>query len=81
MNEKLRSLVVRTRFYAAYAAWQQRVEMADWLKAGKPLPPPHRYKQRIVIDYARRFNLRSFVETGTYHGAMTWAVRNVSPAA
>ena len=37
--------------------------------------PPHFIKQRIIRDYARRFALRTLVETGTYEGDLVWAMR------
>jgi hypothetical protein len=42
--------------------------------AGKPVPPPHIVKQRIVIGYQRRYKLQTFVETGTYTGEMVAAM-------
>lgn len=52
-----------------------------WLEPLFTRPPykgsiPHRVKQRIIRDYARRFDLRTLVETGTYMGDMVWAMRN-----
>jgi len=47
-----------------------------WRRDGSPLPPPHIVKQRIVLHYARLKRLRRFIETGTYHGDMLFAMRN-----
>lgn len=44
-----------------------------WAAAGRPVPPPHPVKQRAVAEYARRFNCKVLVETGTYQGDMIWA--------
>ena len=46
----------------------------QWWLAGKPVPPPHVVKQRIVIGYQKRYRLRTFIETGTYTGEMTQAM-------
>jgi hypothetical protein len=46
----------------------------QWQLAGKPVPPPHIVKQRIVIGYQRRYKLRTFIETGTYTGEMVAAM-------
>jgi hypothetical protein len=46
-----------------------------WAARGKRGPVPHVVKQRIVKDYARRYSLDRFVESGTYLGDMVWAVR------
>ena len=47
-----------------------------WRVAGKPVPPPHFIKQRIIKNFANKFDIKVFIETGTYHGSTTWAVRN-----
>lgn len=47
----------------------------NWLKAGKPVPPPHIVKQRLVSEYAKHFNISTLVETGTYLGDMIFAQR------
>ncbi|MBN1440637.1 MAG: hypothetical protein JW929_14610 [Anaerolineales bacterium] len=46
-----------------------------WTAAGKPAPPPHLVKQRVLRQYARRRRLRVLVETGTYRGDMVDAVK------
>lgn len=50
-------------------------QLFRWTLAGRPYPPPHWLKQRVVRGYARRFDLGVFVETGTYLGDMVQAVR------
>jgi hypothetical protein len=57
-----RSALVR----AARAGW----DIAAWRRAGKPVPAPSAFKQRVVGDYGRRFGLRTLVETGTYQCGM-----------
>ena len=47
----------------------------QWRLAGRPIPPPPLVKQKIVQDHLRRFHLRTFVETGTFAGEMTNAIR------
>ena len=54
---------------ALYQLW-------EWIVPGKPVSPPEGLKQRIVKEYAKRFRLRMFVETGTYLGEMVNAVKN-----
>ena len=46
-----------------------------WRLSGRPAPPPHLVKQRIIIAYARRFGLTTLVESGTYLGDMVADVR------
>lgn len=50
--------------------------IATWRHDGSPLPPPHLVKQRIVLQYARMKDLSLFIETGTYHGDMLYAMRS-----
>jgi hypothetical protein len=51
--------------------------MKSWEKAGKPVPPPHAVKRRIVSYYASAFGVDTFVETGTYFGDMVYAVKDL----
>lgn len=54
---------LRTRF----SQWRK---ILRWRLKGTPLPPPHAYKIAVVRDYARRYGLRTLVETGTFMGDM-----------
>jgi hypothetical protein len=49
-------------------------EVRDWQAAGRPVPPPHSVKQRVLREYAAAYRLRVFVETGTYFGDMVAAM-------
>jgi hypothetical protein len=51
-------------------------EETRWIKAGRPAPPPHRFKRRIVKAYAERYRTRVLIETGTYTGAMVLSMRH-----
>jgi hypothetical protein len=51
-------------------------EIEDWESRGKPLPLPNILKQRIVLEYARQYQLQILVETGTYFGAMVEACKD-----
>lgn len=48
-----------------------------WNKDSCPVPPPHVVKQKTIIEAATRKKRKIFVETGTYDGDMTYAVRNI----
>ena len=41
-----------------------------WKLSGRPAPPPHSAKQKVVKEFQKRFKLTTFVETGTYLGDM-----------
>jgi hypothetical protein len=53
-----------------------RKKVLLWKIKGRPIPPPHVVKQEAVKDYARRFNVRILIETGTFMGEMIDAVLN-----
>jgi len=59
-----------------YTSIHKRIEVILWKTQGKPVPPPHLVKQSVVRKYAKKFRIRVFIETGTYHGAMVEAMRN-----
>jgi hypothetical protein len=58
------------------AAAQQRYEYALWRLHGETLGAAHLYKQKTIATYSRSYDLRVLVETGTYFGAMVYAMRN-----
>jgi hypothetical protein len=55
-----------------YDQWMIR----RWHRKGEPAPPPYAIKRNILRDFARRFGLRIFVETGTFYGDTSFALRN-----
>ena len=59
-----------------YTSIHKRIEVVLWNIHGKPVPPPHSVKQSVVRKYAKKFRIKVFVETGTYHEAMVEAMRN-----
>lgn len=52
------------------------VSLRQWVEAGKPAPPPHAVKQRILAAYASAFDIRTMIETGTYAGGTVWAMKD-----
>jgi hypothetical protein len=51
-------------------------DLESWKRAGKPAPPPHGVKQRIISEYATSFRPDILIETGTFKGDMIYAMRN-----
>ncbi len=49
----------------------------EWLESGKPVPPPHIVKEMTVKEYANKYKLKVFIESGTYLGDMVHAVTDV----
>ncbi|MFH0846040.1 MAG: glycosyltransferase family 10 [Patescibacteria group bacterium] len=48
-----------------------------WLTRGKPTPPPHVIKQKNIKKYARKYRIKTFIETGTYKGKMVEAMEKM----
>ena len=62
-----------------YMAWKRVGHYPDywyWQLRGKPPRSPHLLKQKTVLEYARRFNLTTLIETGTYYGEMVEAAKS-----
>lgn len=80
MSTRLGPPHMKTSPLAAARAWlarrRQDREVADWVRRGRPVPPPHVVKQRTLRDVARRYGLKVLVETGTYLGDMVEALRD-----
>lgn len=55
-------------------AARARRELYQWVRAGRPAPPPHVIKQMTLRAYARRFGLTVLVESGTFLGDMVAAM-------
>ena len=55
----------------------QKIYLWNWDRGGRVGPRPNLLKQKDVKDYAREFDLRTLIETGTYHGAMVSATKDI----
>lgn len=51
-------------------------ELERWIKTGKQNPPPHIIKQKNLLHYKTKYNLKIFVETGTFNGDMIEAMKD-----
>lgn len=50
--------------------------LKQWKRQGHPLPPPHVYKQGVIKDFASTYDIKIFVETGTFLGDMVAAQKS-----
>lgn len=66
----------QTTLYSFLRSYRQKNQYQQWLRYGKPIPPPHLVKQDVIKEFARKFDIHVFIETGTYMGDMVYAVRN-----
>lgn len=73
----IKNMIKRTFLYDIILQILWREEVRCWQKKGKPVPPPHLVKQRIVKEYAEKFSIHTLVETGTYRGDMINATKNI----
>jgi hypothetical protein len=44
-----------------------------WERAGRPAPPPHPVKRKIIADFQSKFSFDTLIETGTFLGMMVSA--------
>ena len=72
---KLHRLWKHLPFYDGIKRLAHHPDYWYWKLRGEPPRAPHLVKQRAVREYARRFGLRTLVETGTYYGEMVAAMR------
>jgi len=50
--------------------------LKKWESDGRPLPPPHLVKQKLITSYQWIYNYKVFVETGTFLGEMVEAQKH-----
>ena len=75
MLESIKDIVKKTIPYEVLKFHRDRKALRSWEKIGRSSPPPHIVKETLIKDYARTFNTRILVETGTYLGDMVYAMR------
>ena len=56
-----------------YHSRKNKLQIARWVKKGKPMPVPHAIKQELVARYGKKHSISTLVESGTYLGDMIWA--------
>jgi hypothetical protein len=75
MIQATKNILKKTPLYDFIQHRRGERELQEWRESGKPLPPPHVLKQRVVREYAGAFSLDTLVETGTYVGTMVEAMK------
>jgi hypothetical protein len=68
--QQLKKIFKKTKFYTIFILVRKRFEATRWAINGFPVSPPDMVKCDAVKEYAEKFKLRIFVETGTYLGQM-----------
>ena len=77
MQKEVKDYIKKTLPYMIFKKFKNQKILHQWEKEGKPYPPPHLVKQIVVRDFAKRFSIKTLVETGTYHGDMVWATIDI----
>ena len=72
-----RSCLLDTKVYDLMQEFRRARHLSDWKKKGRPVPAPHVVKQGTIKSVASESKARYFVETGTYDGDMTYAVKDI----
>lgn len=81
-RQSLRDAVRKSPLYpyvqGALESVRNEREARAWLRAGAhtSAAAPHLVKQAVIREHARRYGLRTLVETGTYLGTMVHAMRD-----
>jgi len=55
---------------------QEYRSMMIWIRGGRIVPPPHVAKEFAIRKIARKFGLKTLIETGTFLGEMVEAVKS-----
>lgn len=80
MKQIMKQIFKKAPFYHLLRNWVVKRKSAtqhdEWEKKGKPVPPPHIVKQRVLREYSKRYGLRIMVETGTCYGDMVEAMKS-----
>ena len=72
---KIEYLLRPTAIYPLLRGSFRRAALRQWQRTAKP-PAPLEVKAKIIRQYAARYGLRSFIETGTFFGDMLAALRD-----
>lgn len=76
LKQLIKTVIKRAYFYGIIQNYRNIKTYWEWLYSGRPIPPPPIVKQMIVKEYANKYRVRVFIETGTYMGDMVYAVKD-----
>jgi len=55
---------------------KNKLIVIKWYLKNKPVPTPHIIKQKTIKNYAKKYKIKTLIETGTYLGEMINAMKN-----
>lgn len=77
LRQDVKRMIKRTFLYRIIRSYEQEKEYREWLRSGKPNPPPFIAKRMILRQYAKDYGVHVFVETGTFFGDTVDAVKDI----
>lgn len=69
MLRTIKTVVRSSALYQARKKLRAEREIGEWVRRGRPAPPPHTVKVRNILAFSDLCGARILVETGTFHGA------------
>ena len=80
MKDFVKRLLKNTPLYVPIRDWRfkkyDQRQLKMWEDNAHHGFTPHIIKERVLIEFATKYNLKVFVETGTYYGDMVEALKN-----
>ena len=77
MFESIKNVLRNSLLYDLIRPVLQRRQYRNWIKEGKTGAAPSLETQRVVREYAKKFSIKTLVETGTFRGDMVNAQKNI----
>ena len=73
--QRIKKILKKTILYNIFIRIRKIFATTWWAYEQFPVSPPDRVKSDVVKEYAQKFNIETFVETGTYLGQMIDATK------
>lgn len=68
MKDTIKEIFRRIGMYYPLYYLRQTPTIIRWMRGGCSVPAPHAIKMSVVRSYLKSYNLKQFIETGTYMG-------------
>lgn len=75
MIKNLKNKLKRLPFFESIYDMIRKIKLKRWKRDEKKVPVPNVAKVEIIKEYADKFDVKIFVETGTFMGDTVWALR------
>jgi len=76
IKEVIKYISKQIFLYPIYIKMLNQRKLRKWVKKGKPNPPPL-VKVMVIKEYAKKFSVKIFIETGTFKGDTVKSVKNI----